>query len=155
MAAKTKYKLNCGCQLNTNPFQWWIQGRGPGGTPPSPPPPYFWTKLRPEQPKKFFSETSPSSPYLKVWMTGLPLISGSGSGTAFEPGTKHLIGGGNKMYHCNCTAVKTSRLRFLGKLFLRYIPVRRLYLVRLSGTLVLPVFIFHKTCMLGTLDSQF
>ena len=30
--------------------------------------PYFWTKLRPEGPKKFFWETGPP-PYLRVWMT--------------------------------------------------------------------------------------
>ena len=30
--------------------------------------PYFWTKLRPEGPKKFFWETAPL-PYLRVWMT--------------------------------------------------------------------------------------
>ena len=30
--------------------------------------PYFWTKLRPEVPKKFFWETGPP-PYLRVWMT--------------------------------------------------------------------------------------
>ena len=88
-------------------------------------------------------------------MTRLSLISRSGFGTAFVLGTKHLIGGGNKTYRCNRTAVKTPRLRFLGKLFLKLIPVRRLYLVRLSGTIVVPVFIFHKTCLLATLDSQF
>ena len=33
-------------------FRWRIQERGPGG--PSPPPPYFWTKVRPEGPKSFF-----------------------------------------------------------------------------------------------------
>ena len=30
--------------------------------------PYFWTKLRPKGPKKFFWETGPP-PYLRVWMT--------------------------------------------------------------------------------------
>ena len=33
--------------------------------------PYFWTKLRPEEPKKFFWETTPL-PYLRVWMTPNP-----------------------------------------------------------------------------------
>ena len=33
--------------------------------------PYFWTKLRPEGPKKFFWETAPL-PYLGVWMTPPP-----------------------------------------------------------------------------------
>ena len=33
--------------------KWRIQGRGPG------PPPYFWTKLRPEEPKKFWGGTGP------------------------------------------------------------------------------------------------
>ena len=41
-------------------YQWWIQGRGPGG----PPPPYFWRLEGPE--KKFLR---PPPPYLRVWMT--------------------------------------------------------------------------------------
>ena len=33
-------------------------------------PPNFWTKLRPEGPKKLFLETaSPPPPYLRVWMS--------------------------------------------------------------------------------------
>ena len=47
--------------------QWRIQRRGPGG----PPSPYFWTKMRPEGPKKSFLETWPPT-YLRVWMTGAP-----------------------------------------------------------------------------------
>ena len=48
-------------------FQWQIQG-GPGGLPP---PPYFWTKLGPEGPKKKYSwRTQPL--YLRVWITGPP-----------------------------------------------------------------------------------
>ena len=45
-------------------------GEGPRGSTP----PYFWTKLRPEGPKKFFLETPPflrvwmTPPYLKVWI---------------------------------------------------------------------------------------
>ena len=38
------------------------------------PPPYFWTKLGPEAPKKIFLETTPLPPYFRVRMTGLPLI---------------------------------------------------------------------------------
>ena len=37
-------------------------------------PPYFYTKLRPEGPKKIFlsfMETAPTPPFLRVWMTGL------------------------------------------------------------------------------------
>ena len=34
---------------------WRIQGRGPGGATP----PYFWIKLRPEEPKKFWGGTGP------------------------------------------------------------------------------------------------
>ena len=41
---------------------------GAGGTWASP---YFWTKLRPEGPKKVFWETAPP-PYLRVWMTPNP-----------------------------------------------------------------------------------
>ena len=44
-------------------------------------PHYFWTKLKPEGPKKIFLETAPPPPYLRVWMTGLPLICRSGSAT--------------------------------------------------------------------------
>ena len=40
---------------------------------PAPPPPPIFTP-------KFFLETGPPSPYLRVWMTGLPLISRTGSG---------------------------------------------------------------------------
>ena len=58
-----------------------IQARGPGG-PDTPPPFYFWTKLRPEGLKNFFGETG-VPPYLRVWMTAPPpLISRSGFGTA-------------------------------------------------------------------------
>ena len=41
-------------------------GEGPGARPP---PPYFWTKMKPEWPKKGFWETAPPPPpsYLKVW----------------------------------------------------------------------------------------
>ena len=48
-----------------------IQGRPP-------PPPHFWTKLRPEGPKK----RPPPPPYLRVWITGAPLICRSGCATA-------------------------------------------------------------------------
>ena len=41
---------------------------GPGG---SGPPPYFWTKLRPERWKKKFKK---APPYLRVWMTVPTLI---------------------------------------------------------------------------------
>ena len=44
-------------------------GEGPGG----PAPPYFYTKLMPEGPKKIFV-TPPL--YLRVWMTGPPLSGG-------------------------------------------------------------------------------
>ena len=49
--------------LNYLLIQWRIQGRGPG----DPLPPYLWTKLRPEGPKKCFWTTAPPPlPYLKV-----------------------------------------------------------------------------------------
>ena len=41
--------------LDFSGYQWRIQGRGP-------PPPYFWTKLRPKGPKKNFLETAAPSP---------------------------------------------------------------------------------------------
>ena len=154
MAAKTKCKLNCSCKLNADPFQWWIQGRG-WGAPPSPHPLIFGPNWGPNGEKNFLGDQPPPPPLPKGLDDRAPLISRAGSGTAFVPGPKHLIGGGNKTYHCNCTAVKTPRLRFLVKLFLKLIPGRRLYLVRLWGTLVVLVFIFHKTCMLGTPDSPF
>ena len=56
---------------NLDTVQWRIQRRGPRG----PAPPYFWTKLRSEGPRKFF------------WETGQPhtptFISRAGPGTAF------------------------------------------------------------------------
>ena len=51
--------------LDFSGYQWRIQGRGP------PPPPYFWTRLRPKGPKKNFLETAPPPPpppCLKVWL---------------------------------------------------------------------------------------
>ena len=118
-----------------------------GGSRLPPHPLYFWSKLRPEQPKKlFWGDQAPPPP---------TLISRSGFSTAFVLGTKHLIGGGNKTYRCNRTAVKTPRLRFLGKLFLKLIPARRLYLVGLWGTLSGTCFHFPQNMYAGTLDSQF
>ena len=38
-------------------------------------PPYFYTKLRPEGPKKKFLETGPSL-YLRIWMTASPRSGG-------------------------------------------------------------------------------
>ena len=59
--------------------QWRIQERGPV----DPAPPYFYTKLRPEGPKKIFlrpgppllsgSEWPDPPPFVRVWMTGPPL----------------------------------------------------------------------------------
>ena len=41
----------------------------PGEGPRGPAPPYFWTKLRPEGPKKFGEGETGPPPYLRVWMT--------------------------------------------------------------------------------------
>ena len=43
------------------------RGRARGGQAP-PPPPHFWTKLRPEVPKKFWGRLPPSPVYFKVWI---------------------------------------------------------------------------------------
>ena len=45
----------------------------PGEGPSSPP--YFWTKLRPKGPKKVCGGGDHLPPYLRVWMTSLPLLS--------------------------------------------------------------------------------
>ena len=62
--------------LSTVTQQWRIQERDPGD--PASPPPYFWTKLRPQGPKKRLLRPPPSPlsqglddrppPYLKVWI---------------------------------------------------------------------------------------
>ena len=148
-----------GSRLPPHPLYFWSKlrpeqpkklfwGDQPPRPPPPPPPPYFWSKRGPEQPKKLFWGDPPPPP-------PPTLISRSGFSTAFVLGTKHLIGGGNKTYRCNRTAVKTPRLRFLGKLFLKLIPARRLYLVGLWGTLSGTCFHFPQNMYAGTLDSQF
>ena len=48
-------------------------GESRGGA--HPPPPYFWTKLRPKGPFNSFGRQAPlppPPPYLRVWMTGPP-----------------------------------------------------------------------------------
>ena len=60
---------------NLDTVQWRIQRRGSRG--PAPPPPYFWTKLRSEGPRKFFWETGPPPPPTPTF------ISRAGPGTAF------------------------------------------------------------------------
>ena len=54
------------------------RGKGIGSLTLSAPPPapYFFIKLRPEEPKNFFGRPSPSPPYLRIWMTALPLSQG-------------------------------------------------------------------------------
>ena len=47
-------------------------GERPGGPPPSPLPPYFKTKRRPEGLKKFFGR--PGAPHLKVWICHCSLM---------------------------------------------------------------------------------
>ena len=63
-------RLGCG-QLSS---KWRIQGRGPGGPPPSP---YFETKMRPEGPKKKFFEAAP--PFLPPFISRSGFATGSGS----------------------------------------------------------------------------
>ena len=64
-----------------NNFQWWIQGRGPGG---GRPPPLFLDENEARRAEKIFFEAGPP-PYLRVWMTGPPPppIWKSGSATDF------------------------------------------------------------------------
>ena len=54
MTAKIKCKLNCGCKLNTDPFQWWIQRRAGGGRAPLPPIPLFLDQIEAQMAKKIF-----------------------------------------------------------------------------------------------------
>ena len=57
--------------------------RGGARAAPPPPPLYFYTKLRPDMPKKILGGHRGSPSYLRVWMTPpSPHISRSGSGTA-------------------------------------------------------------------------
>ena len=54
-------------------IQWWIQGRGP-------PPPLFLDENEARRAGKMFflRPAPPLPPYLRIWMTAPPLISGSG-----------------------------------------------------------------------------
>ena len=56
-------------------IQWRIQGRAQGRGPP-----LFLVQTEAQRAKKIFLG-DPPPPYLRVWMTGPPLISRSGSGT--------------------------------------------------------------------------
>ena len=62
-------------------------GEGPGR---SGPPSYFYTKLRPEGPKKKFLETGPSL-HLRIWMTAPPPLPvwRSGSATNWSTSRAH------------------------------------------------------------------
>ena len=61
-----------GSPLSEGLDQWQTQGRVPGFRPP---PPYFYTKLRPEEPKNFFLETAPPPAPLSQGLDDrLPLI---------------------------------------------------------------------------------
>ena len=82
--------------LNYLLIQWRIQGRGPG----DPLPPYLWTKLRPEGPKKCFWKTAapapppPHLPYL--------LISRSGTGTVIYYRTSRCTKNATSMLLYRC-----------------------------------------------------
>ena len=55
----------------TRHAQWRIQGRGPGG----PGLPLFLDQTETRRAEKKFFSRPPPSPYLRVWMTGLPPLS--------------------------------------------------------------------------------
>ena len=65
--------LSCHSALQFEQNHWRIQGRGRGTCPPPQPPPLFLdqTEARRAE-KKLFGDHPP--PYLRVWMTPLPLI---------------------------------------------------------------------------------
>ena len=83
-------------------------GGGEGGGPH----PFFWTKLRPEEPKNFF-ERPPPPPYLRLCMTGplLPLISRSGSGIVYWLKATHCWGN-----HSSCAPLPTFTFIYLCEL---------------------------------------
>ena len=60
-------------------LQWRIQGRAPGGGGS----PIFLDQPEAQRAEKFFSETAPPSPYLKVWIRHSPFLQFSNATLAF------------------------------------------------------------------------
>ena len=94
------------CSHSRQPLSVVDPGEGPGR---GPGPPYFWTKLRPEGPKKiFFSDRVP--PYLRVWMTA-PLIWRSDDVWYSKPQLLLLNCGTSFSFHCCKQALSSLILR--------------------------------------------
>ena len=66
-------------------------GEGPRGPAPSPPPTLFLDQTEAQRTEKIFLETTPTPPYLRVWIANPPVISRSGSGTAAKFVSLHTL----------------------------------------------------------------
>ena len=77
-------------QLRPSLTQWRIQGKGPRPSPTS----YFYTKLRPEEPKKILFETTPRP---LIWRSGSPTV------TAWQTGKVRWVNSSRLIFSVLCS----------------------------------------------------
>ena len=105
-------------------------GEGPGG----PGPPYFYTKLRPDGPKKIFLRLSPPPPYLRIWMTTPPPLISRSKSPFFHVNRGPILYGFSAAANANRYSVNVSLIK---------LPLHRIY-----TEIILPFFssIFRLIC---------